>query len=156
MAVQLSASLWLMNNEIGSLLEGKQGWCGRIQESDLEKLSKLREKYYKLSENSTFEPGNPLIDDRVVIINLQKERLVYDDKKQAYELFSEVANILKRNRINADVYRRLEKAFEEMGEIPSEDTKKAIDYATSLKSLFRSSEPKYFCWEDQKNDTLPF
>lgn len=152
MAIQLSASLWLMNNEIRTLIEGRDCYSGRIQENDLEKLSKLRKKYYELSEGSTFENTNEsLIAKHVHITNIQKEKLVYSNEKKAYRLFSDVANILKNNNINIEIYKSLDQVFTEMERTPSKDTQKAIEHAASLKPLFnRHQEAKYLCWKKEK------
>ena len=151
MAVKLSASLWLMNNEICQIIED----CRRkyyLKEGDRKKLEALRKEYYELTEDSYFidNPKGFVKGSGVEIRGLTEQVGVSKDEDRNYTLFEELADILKKYWIQAGVYRRFGQVFEEMERIPKEDTKNAIEYANNIINFKRYGSLDQICWENER------
>ena len=148
MAVQLSAALWLMNNEVRNIVEDTRKEY-YLKEEDRKKLAELREEYYRLTENSHFvnDPNAVISGPNVLLHGLIKEIQVCSDGERAYNLFEEVADIFKKYGIEVETYRGLGKVFKEMGREPKKDTKSAIEYAAGKSS--RLGLERLF-WESTK------
>lgn len=151
MAVVLSNSLWLMNNNIRQIIEGSKNKY-HLKEKDRKELEALRKEYYELTEDSYFRsnPKGFVKGPGVEIRGLVEQVEVSKDENRNYTLFKEVANILKRYLVEADVYRRLGRVFKEIGKAPEDDTIKAIKYANIIVASTRFGSLDRICWENEK------
>lgn len=155
MAVSLSNATWFMNSEATWLIEGNQQYW-LVSKEDRQTLTRLREEYYKLTEDSYFEndPNAVTEGPHVSIKGLTSEVQVSSNEERMYNLFEEVADVLKSNYTGADVYIRLRGVFEEMGRKPTQDTKKSIEYALGIANRKEFGELEHFRWQIKRTNSL--
>jgi len=142
--IQLSSYLWMRNNDLAPLLEDPYREP-HLSNDDKRCLKKILDEIDDIHSGST--PTNlaeALRTQRDVTI-VEKSR----DPQLSGKLFEQIHNILKNYLVDPEVYRRLGRAFEEIGVQPSQDTAEAIEYA--VKMYHRNNWPNMprsrVCWE---------
>ena len=149
MAVQLSAYLWLRNNELSILLDPYNG--SHVSEQHKKRLTEITDELDKLHlERQSERVLKPIVGPNVLISGYDRILEVSSNPQRSAELYEEMHIMFQNYLVQPRIYRELGKAFEEIGMTPKDDTAKAIEHGTvmfeRIARLHRGSSDR-MCWK---------
>ncbi len=154
MAIKLSAYYWLRNNYLVSSLKEKlqaEYWFNRELESeDKKKLKDIVEKLDELKDGSHFRDGKPIINDKVMLLNVTELEDVTSNPNLAAKYLEEIHQIFEKYSVQVELYTNLSCCFQDIGMQPDEDISDAIQYAKSLSRRGDGYSNRRMCWQSIK------